>query len=383
MQELLIALIALASFPALAQQQGGGSSAPGGGGGVTSVAGANGVTCAPNPVTATGTCSATTADTTKTSSYQAASTDMGGALNLAATSGTPALTLPAESSTIFAPGMTLSIAVTGTVSWTLTNSTGLTLTGLNSTTLLPGTSGTFVANANGTGLDFFSGAQPSGNVPLCDAWITGASTWVTAGSCGTLSSGTWTTPAWVTANTVLTIDEIGAGGGGMWCNTSTAYATPGAAGAELIFSGANVVAASTGYSVAIGTAGSGGIESSSTAPNAGGNTSVGALANSTTYTANGGGVLTTACATTFKNVSAGGTASNGTINSTGKYGLADSTAQLQQGGSTRLGVGGLTLGGTKESDATGYGSGGAGAYSTAANGGAGTQGIIHLTLVGQ
>ncbi len=169
----------------------------------------------------------------------------------------------------------------------------------------------------------------------------------------------------------------------MYCNTSSAYATPGAAGAELIFSGANVIAASAGYSVAIGTAGSGGIESSSTAPIAGGNTSVGPLANSTTYTANGGGVLTTACATTFKNVAAGGTASNGTIDSTGKYGLADSTAQLQQGGSTRLGVGGLTLGGTKESDATGYGSGGAGAYSTAANGGAGTQGVIHLTLSGQ
>ncbi len=138
-----------------------GTNNPGGGSGsgtVTSVGASNGI-CG-GPITTSGTLTACTTDNTKTSSYQVASGDMGNALNLAATTGTPALTLPAESSSIFAPGMTLSIVVTGTVNWTLTNSTGLTITGLNSTTLTPGTSGTFLANANGTGLDFFPGAQP-------------------------------------------------------------------------------------------------------------------------------------------------------------------------------------------------------------------------------
>jgi hypothetical protein len=99
---------------------------------------------------------------TKTASYSVAAADMGNALTLAATSGTPALTLSAVSSTIFSPGMTLSVSVpkiTSGVSWTVTNSTGLTLRGLNGTTLLPGTQGTFVANNDGTTLDFFPGSQ--------------------------------------------------------------------------------------------------------------------------------------------------------------------------------------------------------------------------------
>ena len=158
----LAALLActLLATPALA----GGINNPSGGGGgggsgtVTSVATSNGL-CG-GPITASGTLTACTTDTTKTTSYAAAAGDMGGALNLAGTTGTPALTLPAENSTIFAPGMTLSIAVTGSINWTLTNSTGLTMTGLNSPTLPPGTSGTFVANANGTGLDFFNSVQP-------------------------------------------------------------------------------------------------------------------------------------------------------------------------------------------------------------------------------
>lgn len=99
----------------------------------------------------------TVADNTKTSSYAVTASDMANTLNLAGTTGT--LTLPAASSTIFAPGMSLTILVTSSGNWTLTNSTGLTITGLNSTTLVPGTSGTFIANANGTGLDFFTAVQ--------------------------------------------------------------------------------------------------------------------------------------------------------------------------------------------------------------------------------
>jgi hypothetical protein len=105
-------------------------------------------------------------DTTKTASYPVVANDMGGALNLAGTSGTPALTLSVASSTVFAPGMTLAVAVTGTVPWTITNSTGLTLNGLAVTTLLPGDSGTFVANSDGTHLDYFAGARQTITSPL-------------------------------------------------------------------------------------------------------------------------------------------------------------------------------------------------------------------------
>lgn len=99
----------------------------------------------------------TATDITKTANYSVAATDMANGLNLGGSGAT--LTLPTASSTIFAPGMSLFITVTASGNWTLTNSTGLTLAGLNSTTLPPGTSGTLVANANGTGLDFFPGAQ--------------------------------------------------------------------------------------------------------------------------------------------------------------------------------------------------------------------------------
>ena len=110
-------------------------------------------------------CAAAFVDTTKATSYtaNASENDMGNGLTLAATTGTPALTLPAVSSTVFAPGMTLTIsvpAISSAVNWTLTNSTGLTLRGLNSTTLVPGTQGTFVANADAATLDFFPGMQP-------------------------------------------------------------------------------------------------------------------------------------------------------------------------------------------------------------------------------
>ncbi len=102
----------------------------------------------------------TVPDRSITTSGSVGAGDMCGAINLAATSGTPVLTLAAVSSTIFQPGMTVGVANTGTVPWTITNSSGLTLTGIGPS-FLPGMSGTFVANADGTHLDFFGSGGPT------------------------------------------------------------------------------------------------------------------------------------------------------------------------------------------------------------------------------
>jgi hypothetical protein len=107
----------------------------------------------------TPTVSTVTTNNTFTSSYTVTASDMNGAVNLAGTSATPTLTLPVHSGTIFAPGMSIGIAVTGTIPWTITNLTGLTMTGLNSTTLPPGSSGSFVANTNGAEINFYPGVQ--------------------------------------------------------------------------------------------------------------------------------------------------------------------------------------------------------------------------------
>lgn len=100
-------------------------------------------------------------DNTKTASYAVVAGDMGNALNLGGTGAT--LTLPVASSTIFAPGLSLTLLVTASGNWTLANSTGLTLVGLPSTTLLPGETLTLVANADGTHLDAYAAfGAPSG-----------------------------------------------------------------------------------------------------------------------------------------------------------------------------------------------------------------------------
>lgn len=108
---------------------------------------------------------AAVSDLTKTTAYTILSTDMNGSIVLGTCASACTLTLPIESSSIFAPGMSLAISNGGTSDWTVTNSTGLTITGLNSTTLKPGFAGLFISNANATDLNFFAGLQlPSSTV---------------------------------------------------------------------------------------------------------------------------------------------------------------------------------------------------------------------------
>ncbi len=144
---------------------GGGSISVSGGGntttGVSTLALGNGLSCAPNGANTTSTCNLTVTDVTKSADYQVAAGDMANALTL---TGAHTLTLPAVSSTIFQPGMAVTVANVGSSAWTLTNSTGLTIQGLTGTSLPPGTNGTFVANGDGTHLDFFGVQQATTSI---------------------------------------------------------------------------------------------------------------------------------------------------------------------------------------------------------------------------
>lgn len=179
----LIAL--LLPVAALAQSVSPPPGSGGGGGGSTSITAANScVVVTPSPITGTGTVGLAVTDNSKTTSYSAAAADMCNALNLTATTGTPTLTLPAVSSTVFQPGMSVTIAVTGTVNWTVTNTSGLTLSTGFPTTLYPGMNGTIVANADGTHLDWFG--SPVGSTTVAGVYKVDGSTVTVSG--GVLSS---------------------------------------------------------------------------------------------------------------------------------------------------------------------------------------------------
>lgn len=127
--------------------------------GVTALALGNGTVCTPNGASTTATCNLTLSDASKSADYTVAAGDMANALNV---TGAHTLTLPAVGSTIFQPGMSVTVLNSGTGNWTVTNSTGLTYGG--PTTLLPGMQGTFVANADGTHLDWFGNVAATTSV---------------------------------------------------------------------------------------------------------------------------------------------------------------------------------------------------------------------------
>lgn len=149
--------------------------------GVTTLAFGNGFIATPNGASATATVNTTITDVTKTANYTVAAADMANALNLGGTTAT--LTLPAASASIFAPGMSLTVYVSASGTWTLTNSTGLTYTG--PTSLPPGTQGTFIANANGTSLDFFGTTLGTGVATAAATTLSAA-----GGLTTTIASGT-------------------------------------------------------------------------------------------------------------------------------------------------------------------------------------------------
>lgn len=195
-----------------------------------------------------------------------------------------------------------------------------------------------------------------------------------AGNSFLTSGTTYTTPANVSASTEFKFTLIGGGGGGGGINTTNAKGEGGGGGASCIVY-LTGLAASTGYTIAIGAAGSGGANTP-TAGSAGGNTTI--SVNATTYTAAGGGGGTDA---TQSNGATGGACTNTTINVTGGTGGAsgNATASVNSGygGDSILGHGGASINPAGNGLAgTGYGGGGSGGSGVTATGGAGTAGAI-------
>ena len=172
---------------------GGGSISVSGGGntttGVTTLAFGNGFIATPNGANTTSTVNTTLVDITKTANYSVAAGDMGNGLTLSTAA---TLTLPAASSTIFAPGMSLSI--NALAPWAITNSTGLTASANVPTAVLAGAQGTFVANNDGTHLDYF------GTLGALSGTFTMATSAITSGTCATVVT--------VSAPGVLTTDTV-------------------------------------------------------------------------------------------------------------------------------------------------------------------------------
>ena len=192
---------------------------------------------------------------------------------------------------------------------------------------------------------------------------------------------TYTTPAGITTATIFKFTLIGAGGGGGG-NTAVASirgAGGGAGGVNIVY--VTGLSPSTGYTITIGTGGTG---VSASTGNAGGSTSI--IIGTTTYTAGGG---SGGAVGPLANGGIGGTTTNATIPITGGQGGGVGATGTQDGagfgGSNQYGP--ITPGATLSGAATvnglngnGYGSGGSGSSggttASAGIGGTGAPGAI-------
>lgn len=183
-----------------------------------------------------------------------------------------------------------------------------------------------------------------------------------------LTSGTsFTTSANVTAATVCKFTVVGAGGGA--ASTSASDGGSGAGGGTAFYY-VSGLAASTAYTYAIGAAGVGGAAGADNVGTAGGDTSITIGATTVTGAGGAGGISANS------EGSAGGTATNGTINIPGENGgMVNGAISVGRGGDSMLGFGGSYGNLVAGTPGVGYGSGGAGSLAASA-GGNGTQGCI-------
>jgi hypothetical protein len=197
------------------------------------------------------------------------------------------------------------------------------------------------------------------------------------------TSGTYTFPvALQVPGAKFKVTIVGAGGQGGGCTTTSGYCGAGGASGAVCIAYITVVSGLYSFTYTIG------VRGSTSGTNAVGQTGTSSTVvyNSVTYTAGGGGGG--GIASTTETRPNGGTATNGTFNLTGSYGLSCGvrntvSCYIGRGGDTPLGFGqggnSGSPGGTGKT-ASGYGAGGGGGafYSTATAraGGPGTGGII-------
>lgn len=194
----------------------------------------------------------------------------------------------------------------------------------------------------------------------------------TAGSSFLTSGTTYTTPSNVTSRTTFKFTLVGGGGGGGGDSTAGGQSAGGGGGDSCIVF-LTGLAASTGYTMAIGASGTGGTNAPTTG-GGGGNTTI--SINATTYTAVGGAGGATSNGAAG---GAGGTGTNCTIDvpgTTGGAAAGTNSGLSGNGGDTLFGKGGASLGTAGAgNNGTGHGSGGGGARGATA-GGNGTAGMI-------
>lgn len=195
-------------------------------------------------------------------------------------------------------------------------------------------------------------------------------------------TGTFTTPANSSAQTVYRYRMVGAGGGGGGANGTIAAGGGGGAGgyAEGSFTG---IAASTGVTITVASGGSGGVNTGGVG-GLGGSTVIGSPV-SVTCTGGGGGNGSTAATPAAASPGVGGSCTGGSpsvieTGGTGGFGNSITTGVYfisGTGASSAFGNGGIgtpqaTGGGASNS----YGGGGGGAGATTAIGGAGGGGLV-------
>ncbi len=321
--------------------------------------------------------------TSGTIQQQAAATTTSYTVTYPAAQGTGALTNNGSGTLSWTPGNTGTVTSVAFSDASTTPIYGITGSPVTTSGTLTQTLSTQTANTVFAGPSSGSAAQPAFRaLTLADFPVTSGSSFLTSGT-------TYTTPSNITANTLFKFTLVGGGGGGGGTGTTsgTGGAGGGAGGSGIIY--LSSLAASTGYTIAIGAAGSAGTNTPSNG-GAGGNTTL--TVGATTYTASGGGggqLFATGGAAGSSLPGTGGTTTNLTVAVTGQDGgwghSTQAAASSGNGGSPGfLGQGGAPVqngtGGasTNGKSATGFGGAGSGGYGTgtATSGGAGTQGAI-------
>jgi hypothetical protein len=196
------------------------------------------------------------------------------------------------------------------------------------------------------------------------------------------TNGTFTTPASTLSTTVFKFTVLGAGGGGGGTGATGGAGGAGGAGGMSIYWVSGLSASQACTVTVSNTGGSGGANTSGNG-GTGGTSSV--VVGSTTVSATGG-VGGIGVNGTSGPPSAGGTASNGTLNITGQIGspyiatIASGDYSLN-GANSAYGAGGagITAGtGTNGNPGTGYGASGSGAHGASSTGGAGAPGLVFV-----